>query len=92
MKANTALGFVLAGLSLMLLARPNPSLKAQRLSQMFAAVTALIGFLTVCEYIFSVNLGIDQMLFRESANAVGTLSPGRMAPNTRSISFSLDVP
>jgi PAS domain S-box-containing protein len=88
MKANTALGFVLAGLSLTLLARANLSALELRLSQFFAGVTALIGFLTICQYLFDVNFGIDQILFLEPVNAVGTLSPGRMAPNT-AINFLL---
>ncbi|OGV41228.1 MAG: hypothetical protein A2X48_18580 [Lentisphaerae bacterium GWF2_49_21] len=88
MKANTAVAFALAGLSLMLLALKNPSLLVQRLSQVFAAFVALIGFLTICEYLFGVQLGIDQLFFRESVDAVGTLSPGRMAPNT-AITFIL---
>ncbi|MCX6983278.1 MAG: hypothetical protein NT118_00815 [Lentisphaerae bacterium] len=82
MKANTAAGFVLAGLSLTLFARANPSALGLRLSQIFACVTALLGFLTVCQYLFDLNLGIDQLLFREPANAVGPLAPGQMALNT----------
>jgi PAS domain S-box-containing protein len=88
MKANTAAGFVLAGLSLTLLARDNPSAFELRMSQISACVTALLGFLTICQYLFGLNLGIDQLLFTEQANAVGTLSPGRMAPNT-AINFLL---
>ncbi|MFZ2653330.1 MAG: PAS domain S-box protein [Victivallales bacterium] len=88
MKANTALGFASLGMSLMLLARSNPSLMAQRLSQVFAGATALLGLVTICQYLLGVNLGIDQLLFTEPANTVGTLSPGRMAPNS-AISFIL---
>ena len=40
----------------------------------------MIGLLTLGEYLLGVDLGIDQLLFREPAGAVGTLAPGRMAP------------
>ncbi len=88
MKANTAVGFVLVGLSLIILSYSNPSLLARRLSHIFAYAVMLIGLLTVLEYVLNMKLGIDQMLFRESLNAIGTLSPGRMAPFT-AINFIL---
>ncbi|MEI6226770.1 MAG: PAS domain S-box protein, partial [Deltaproteobacteria bacterium] len=85
MKANTALGFVLAGLSLSLRERG----RASRITTgALAGATALLGFLTLVEYALGVNLGIDQFLFREAAGTVGTLSPGRMAPTT-AVSFLL---
>jgi len=34
----------------------------------------------LCQYLFGVDFGIDQLIFREAAGAVGTLAPGRMAP------------
>jgi PAS domain S-box-containing protein len=42
----------------------------------------MIGLLTLSQYLFNWNLGIDQLVFREIAGAVGTSHPGRMAPNT----------
>ncbi len=41
-----------------------------------------IGLLTLLQYTLNINLGIDQLLFQEEANAAGTSVPGRMAPNT----------
>jgi PAS domain S-box-containing protein len=82
MKANTALAFVLSGLSLWLLQRStteNASL-ALNSARLCAALVALIGLLTLSQYLFGWNLGIDELLIRESRPAIGTLSPGRMAP------------
>lgn len=84
MKANAALAFVLSGIALWQIrnAETPPVGTANRVGQAAAAIVVMIGALTVSEYLFSWNLGIDQLLFRESADAVLTSSPGRMAPNT----------
>jgi signal transduction histidine kinase len=85
MKANTAIGFVLAGLALLLL-QTAPKTKSVgirlRLAQICSCLVALIGAITLGEYIFSWNPGFDQLFFREGAEAVFTFSPGRMAVNT----------
>lgn len=88
MKVNTAIGFVLAGISLALLAGAAESVWARRLSRMLAGVTALLGLLTLCQYLSGLDWGIDQILFREAPGAVGTLAPNRMAPVT-AINFLL---
>jgi PAS domain S-box-containing protein len=95
MKPNTALAFVLAGLALVLLSgtpvsprlpAPQDELARQagraHAGQVFALLVALIGGLTLCEYLFSWQLGIDELLFKDDPNAAATLSPGRMAPST----------
>jgi signal transduction histidine kinase/CheY-like chemotaxis protein len=82
MKANTAVGFVLAGASLALLGCAARSVRIRRLSQACAGIMALLGLLTFSQYLFGLDLGIDQLLFRAPAGTVGTLSPGRMAPAT----------
>jgi PAS domain S-box-containing protein len=82
MKANTAVGFIFAGLSLALLGYASRASQARWWSRLCAAAVALLSFLTLCQYLFGLNFGMDQWLFRESAGAVGTLSPGRMAPLT----------
>lgn len=48
----------------------------------------LIGLLTLIQYGFDFNVGIDQFFFKEDANAVNTYAPGRMAPST-AVSFIL---
>ncbi|MEK6852092.1 MAG: hypothetical protein AABY30_06100, partial [Candidatus Thermoplasmatota archaeon] len=78
MKANTALAFALAGFSLLFLTARRPSRWTRTLARGFPAVVALIGLLTLSEYLFGWNLGIDQMRFREPPGPVGTADPGRM--------------
>ncbi len=76
MKANTALSLAFLGLAI------NRSRQESPLTTVFAAITALIGALSLIENAFSVDLGIDEVLFREDAGAVRTSSPGRMALTT----------
>jgi len=90
MKANTAVAFILAGVSLsihngrsaQLCASTRITTPDSRLSQICAAAVALIGLLTLSEYIFNWNLGIDELLFRDVPPSPATPYPGRMADNT----------
>jgi PAS domain S-box-containing protein len=74
MQYNTALSFVLNGLGLIAL-----TLGWSRLAAICGAVVAVIGGLTLIEYLFDISLGIDQ-LFVTAYTTVGTSSPGRMGP------------
>ena len=77
MKANTALAFTLAGLSLGCL-----SAKGRTVGFGCAAAVVAVAVLTLVQYTFSLDLGIDQLLFREPPGSVATSFPGRMAPIT----------
>lgn len=82
MKVNTALAFILAGISLCCL--PTGSQINRQLSRMglnCALAVAAIGLLTLVEYTARLDLGIDQLLFRVPSRPedVG-MFPGRMAP------------
>jgi len=80
MKANTALGFVLVGISLLQ--------SQENYARTSATLAVAIGFLTTCEYVFSWNLKIDQLLFEEPFGTVATKMTGRMSLNT-ALSFLL---
>ena len=82
MKPNTALAFILAGVSLWLLQREQTSQSTRRIGQACAAVVALVGMLTLSEYVLDVDLGLDQLLLIEPSGAVETSHLGRMAPAT----------
>lgn len=86
MKVNTALCFLLSGVSLWLQQGKRQSSRGERrihksIAQICALAVALVGLLTVSQYLFGWNLGIDQLLFRDSS-AVKIISPGRMGLNT----------
>jgi signal transduction histidine kinase len=80
MKANTAAAFLLAGLTLIFLQRSRTT--TNLLARVCALIIFAIGFISLCEYLFTWNAGIDEILFRESKDAVATIHPGRLAPNT----------
>lgn len=81
MKANAAFAFILAGSALLFSVQPKLA-RFRRLSEPLAIVVILLGGLTLIQYTFGWNLGIDQILAREDAPLVATPYPGRMAANT----------
>lgn len=91
MKPITAVCFVLTGASLLLLgiapsAPRVASATRKRAAFVCSGLVAGIGLATLCEYLFGVNLGIDDLLFRSSLRAAN--DPGRMAVTT-AVSFVL---
>ncbi|MEG4324532.1 PAS domain S-box protein [Microcoleus sp. herbarium5] len=80
MKANTAICFLLAGVSLRLLQYQRTQLH-NRIAQGMAGLIIIMGLLTLSEYIFGWKLGIDQWLFRDFVSSA-TPYPGRMGVNT----------
>ncbi len=78
MKANTAFGLLLASLGLLCLGlQPVPRI-ARILAAIFGSAVAIIGGLTLVEYVTPFQLGIDQLL----AQDVVTTTAGRMGINT----------
>ena len=49
---------------------------------------AMAGMLTLSEYVLDLDLGLDQLLFKESSGAVRTSHLGRMSPVT-ALNFNL---
>ena len=82
MQYNTALGFALSGLALLLVALHWP-----RAALAAGFLVLIIGVLTLIEYVFLVDLHIDQLLMKHYID-LQTSNPGRMAPNT-ALCFSL---
>ena len=80
MKANSALGFLLAGAALTLNVTPNIRRWEWFVAAVLAALVTLIGGLTLAEYLLNTNLGIDEML---ATDVVGDelAPPGRMSVN-----------
>ncbi len=82
MQYNTALGFVLCGVSLLLVGFGH-----QRWAVWSGGFAAVVGSLTLLEYITHVDFGIDELLMKHDIT-VETSQPGRMAPNT-AVCFTL---
>lgn len=80
MKAHTALALVLAGISL-LASSELENRRIDLIAKVCAALTVLIGLLTLSEYILSQDLGIDQLLFKDALTP-DSAHPGRMSPVT----------
>jgi signal transduction histidine kinase/ActR/RegA family two-component response regulator len=76
MKPNTAIGFLLLGLALLLLTLDSKNRKTQLWCAASATAVILLGLLTLSEYLFHIDLGIDQLLFKD---LVQMHYPGRMA-------------
>lgn len=82
MKPNTAVCFFLAGLALWMLNKDKITLRQKHYISLIALVIFLIGFLTLCEYLFQVDLGFDELLFKDESLFMYGGKPGRMAPMT----------
>ena len=89
MKANAALAFVFGGCALWMLgADPADPFagRRRRVGQVFASIVALIGLLTLGEYFFGWDLGIDQWLFQDTRGMLDTAHRGRM-PHITALNF-----
>ncbi len=92
MKFNTALAFMLTGISLYIISSgPRRDNKSEGIALAASLAAGIIGLLTVIEYAAGVELGIDQLLFREPAGAILTTHLGRMAPVTAANFILLNI-
>ncbi len=89
MKANTALGLVLAGVGLWLRTNeyddeyaPQQQQRQRQVGLVCAGLVTLLGLLTFSQYVFGMDFGIDQWLFSDAPTSVMTSQPGRMGINT----------
>jgi signal transduction histidine kinase len=78
----TALCFVLAGCSLVVAVRPNPTATSEGFQQTLAALVATIAILTLYEYIRGSESGFDLLLFGNRVTQAGWSQPGRIAINS----------
>ena len=85
MKLNTALGFILTGIVLLLVIKE----KWLQFAAVTSVVLAVLGFTSLFQDVFGYNLGIDQLLIDDlDAIRMGQPSPGRPSPTT-SLCFGL---
>jgi len=82
MKVNTAVGFLFAGISLLFLLKFTEGITNKKassvLGHLFAGVPLLIGVLTIGEYVFDINSGIDELLMPGESDPRYRF-PGRMS-------------
>jgi PAS domain S-box-containing protein len=79
---NTALGFILCGTGIIAIALNRP-----RWATPGAVLASAIGLLTLGEYLFGVDLGIDQLLMKHYINVANAYA-GRMAVSTAAFLFA----
>ena len=88
MKVNAALNFVLGGTTLWLWhwqsRNKQPCLRKRLrfLTSSLSLLIILIALLTLIQYIFPINFGIDELLLQQPEPTGSDAIPGRMAPNT----------
>jgi PAS domain S-box-containing protein len=82
MKANTSICFVLLG-SAVLFFELFPDRKILTIiKKVFLLIVFVISTISLFEYIFNWNAGIDELLFRDTASNSSNLYPGRLAFST----------
>jgi len=79
-KVNTAICFLLSGAIMLLHRRDEKKRSTEFLISLFAVILFLTGSLTLLEYNFKLNFGIDELFIKDVPDAVGTLYPGRQTP------------
>jgi PAS domain S-box-containing protein len=84
MKANTAIGFLCAGLALLLITPPHRTSRSQTAAAGLAIIVIAVGLLSLVEYLLHCDLVIDQLFFVDTQLPF----PGRMAPIT-TVNFCL---
>ncbi|HVF26558.1 MAG TPA: PAS domain S-box protein, partial [Anaerolineales bacterium] len=78
MKINTAIAFLLVTIALRIASQEDPKPFVVRLAQVCRVAVFLIGLITLSEYVFGWNAGIDQLIVRDLQSQPGAFT-GRMA-------------
>ena len=79
LRFNTALSFLLMGGSLWSVQNEEAGSAQKGMGKILAGLALLISLLTLSEYLFGWNLGIDELFLRDVHSAPNLL-PGRMSP------------
>ncbi|MBY0572061.1 MAG: PAS domain S-box protein [Undibacterium sp.] len=89
MKFNTALALIFSSFALILL-RTSATPRQVLIGRIFGALVFFVGCATLSEYLLHVNLGIDELFFRDTAVAFNLIR-GRMSPFTAGIFTGLGI-
>lgn len=90
MKVNTAFGFIASGAALWLIHTTPAVEQPSSLARVLCVFVVAIGGLSIGEYVFDVNLGIDELLFADHS-PIPSLHPGRMSPATALAFFAIGL-
>jgi PAS domain S-box-containing protein len=90
-KFNTGLCLFLSAITLYFLNRQRNNRAGVMIANLFSFIVLLLATLTLAEYIFKTDLGVDQLVIRERNASPATLFPGRMAALTSCIFILLSV-
>ena len=82
MKLNAAISFMLAGLALHTGIETTHTVRRLALVRACTLGCLTLAIATLLEYVFELDLGIDQWLIADPSDAQLTSAPGRMAANT----------
>jgi len=85
MKANTAVGMLLAGAALAMCVHP---LRSQPLSGIASLAVLVLGATSLLQYLLGTGLGIDELLFEDHVSTAAGRTPGRMSQLT-ALSFAI---
>lgn len=88
MKINTALGFLCCAAALWLSRSPASFRRYQWVCLALCAIVTTISLITLAEYAFHTDYGIDEWLVSDPEHAGTSYPPGRLAPST-AVSFLL---
>ncbi len=80
MKANTAISLIFLAASHLFFITGHQKLRW--LVPLFSMLAFSVGFLTLAEYIFNINVGLDELLFTDMVPPGAQFPPGRLAPIT----------
>jgi PAS domain S-box-containing protein len=78
MKFNTSVALILSGAALLILA-DRAAVNAERIAKLLALAVVAMGLASLVEYIFGWQLGIDELLVKDSEVAYNPFR-GRMSP------------
>jgi diguanylate cyclase (GGDEF)-like protein len=91
-QTNAALGLIFLGISLRLLLPDPPRRRNRNIAWAFAGLALLTGAITLIEFIFRVDLHVDQLLLREQLTSFSPhFPPGRMSPSAAMMFLGLGL-
>jgi len=79
-KFNVALGFIFSSTVLLLHFFPGNRKFSKPISVLLCVFISLMGLITLAEYVFGLNIGIDELFIRDEIRSSADYYAGRMAP------------